>query len=265
MPIVVHAKTRRISQSEFGKITYATMGHVFDIHNQMGRFFDESIYKQAVAARTGNGRAEVCIEVTFEDFRKEYFMDLLVDDAAVFELKVAKKLSGRHRAQLLNYLLLTDLSHGKLINLGGETVEHEFVNTSLTRNDRIGFIVDDSGFSAASPNDRRLFEYLSAILRDWGTGLEISLYTMAAPHFLGGEAVVTRNVDTFLDSTRIGRQKMQIVSPDTAFVITQIAPEDDLSRFEDHCRRLLNHTALRRMQWINVTLHQVTFRTITRP
>ena len=97
-----------------------------------------------------------------------------------------------------------------------------------------------------------------------GTGLEISLYTMAATHFLGGEAVVMRDVDTFLDSQRIGRQKMQLVSPDTAFVITQIAPEDDLSRFEDHCRRLLNHTVLRHMQWINVTLHQLTFRTITR-
>lgn len=264
MPIVVHTKIHRISQSEFGRIAYEVMGHVFDIHNQMGRFFDESIYKQAVAARTGNGRAEVSIEVTFEDFRKEYFMDLVVDDAAVFELKVVKKLSDRHRAQLLNYLLLTDLSHGKLINLGAEIVEHEFVNTSLTRNDRIGFTVDNSGFSDASLNDRRLFEYLSAMLRDWGTGLEISLYTMAATHFLGGEAVVTRDVDTFLDSQRIGRQKMQLVSPDTAFVITQIAPEDDLSRFEDHCRRLLNHTALRRMQWINVTLHQLTFRTITR-
>ena len=264
MPIVVHAKTRRISQSEFGNIAYQLMRHVFDIHNQMGRFFDESIYKQAVAARTGNGRAEVCVEVIFEDFRKEYFMDLLVDDAAVFEFKVVERLNGRHRAQLLNYLLLTDLSHGKLINLGPETVEHEFVNTSLTLRDRTGFTVDDSGFSDSSPNDLRLIEYLSAILRDWGTGLEIPLYTTAVTHFLGGEAVVTRDVETFLDSQPTGRQRMQLVSLDTAFVITQIAPEDDLSRFEEHCRRLLNHTVLRRMQWINVTLHQLTFRTITR-
>jgi GxxExxY protein len=57
-------------------------------------------------------------------------------------LKVASALHERHRQQLIQYLMLTDLHHGKLINFGGEKVEHEFVNCHETTEHRRSFQVD---------------------------------------------------------------------------------------------------------------------------
>lgn len=132
MPVTVHAETRRMDQDEFGRVAYDVMKCVFGLHNALGRFFHEDIYRDEIAWRFPGSRKEVQIEVCFRDFRKDYFMDLLVNAGAVFELKAVQALTDRHRSQLMNYLLLAELPHGKLINLGPELVEHEFVNALLT-------------------------------------------------------------------------------------------------------------------------------------
>lgn len=49
----------------------------------------------------------------------------------VYELKAVEALTGNHERQLIHYLLLTDLSHAKLINFRQETVEFRFVSTRL--------------------------------------------------------------------------------------------------------------------------------------
>lgn len=264
MPVLVHAETRRMSQAEFGAVAHEVLRRVFEVHNEMGRFFDESIYQQAVAAGLSRARTEVPIEVTFGDFRKEYFIDLLVDGGAGFELKAVETLSGRHRAQLLNYLLLAELPHGKLVNVRPDLVEHEFVNTSLTRVERTGFTVDDAGWSEWCAEGRRMKDYLLAVLRDWGTALEVPLYTEALTHFLGGEALVAREVDIFWEGRRVGGQTVRLAGPDAAFRITQISGREQVRRFEEHLRRFLRHTGLGCLQWINITLHRVMFRTIHR-
>ncbi len=41
-------------------------------------------------------------------------------------------LTPRHRGQLLNYLILADAAHGKLINFRTDRVQHEFVNNNLS-------------------------------------------------------------------------------------------------------------------------------------
>ena len=67
MPIKVESSVSSLDQDEFGEIAYGVMQHVFSVHQDMGRFLDEDIYRDAVAARVGDGaRTEVMIEVTFE-------------------------------------------------------------------------------------------------------------------------------------------------------------------------------------------------------
>lgn len=120
----------------FGDIAYVVMQHVFAIHNEIGRFFDEEIYKLEPAQRMPGIRLEEPVEVTFGSFRKTYFLDVLVAAGGLFEFKAVETLVARHRAQLLNYLLLCDLAHGKLINVRTEGVQHEFVNTLWYAADR---------------------------------------------------------------------------------------------------------------------------------
>lgn len=85
VPVSLRIPIRRISQEEFGKIFFEVLRHVFDIHNQIGRFFNETIYKRELALRMPGVRLEEPIDVVFESFRKRYFVDVLVHDGAVFE------------------------------------------------------------------------------------------------------------------------------------------------------------------------------------
>src|ERR1039458_6765838 len=69
-----------------------------------------------------DARIEVPIEVSYESFCKTYYLDLVFVGGALFELKAVEALVNRHRAQLLHYLLLADLLHGKLVNMRLEAV-----------------------------------------------------------------------------------------------------------------------------------------------
>ncbi len=261
MPVKVHADIRHLDQDEFGQIAYHVMDHAFAIHNELGRFFNDDIYRDAVAARVAESSTEVLIEVLFDDFRKKYYMDLLVQQGAVVELKTLNRLGASQRSQLLTYLLLCELSHGKLINFRPRLVEHEFVNTQLKRTDRTGFQVVKRNWQDPGRVDQSLEPWLVAFLRDVGVGLDVHLYEAAVSHLLGGEHAVLREIDIFAGQHKLGRQTVRLAAPNWAFKVTTIK-ETDVPIFQDHARRFLNHTALHGLHWINVTRELVTFTTI---
>jgi GxxExxY protein len=264
MPIHVHAEIRDLDQDEFGRIAYAVMDHAFRVHAKMGRFFDEDVCRDEVSARIGgDAQTEVMIEVVFEDFRKDYFVDLLVVGGALFELKAVKKLGAAHRAQVLNYLLLCELSHAKLVNFRPKQVEHEFVNTHLKHADRIAFDVTDECWIDPAPASRPLQPWLLGFLRRVGVGLDVHLYEAAVAHVFGGNEAVEREIDIVAGNRQVGRQKVRLASPDHAFKVTTIA-KADVPLFEDHARRFLTHTTLRGIHWINITRARVRFRTIVK-
>ena len=108
MPIEINQTIRVLSQKEFGEIAYEVMDHSFRIHNEFGRFFDEDNYQNELGVLLGNRASlETLVRVKYADFCKPYRIDLLVDQGAMFELKTVDELMDDHRAQLLNYLLLT--------------------------------------------------------------------------------------------------------------------------------------------------------------
>jgi len=53
----------------------------------------------------------------------EYFVDLLVADALLVELKAVKALDDAHRAQCVNYLKATDQQLCRLLNFGKPRLE----------------------------------------------------------------------------------------------------------------------------------------------
>ena len=80
-------------QKEFNEIDYKVMEGVFSIHNYMGRFYDENIYKNKLIqfCLENNLRAEkeVEVRVTHKDFSKSYYLDLLIDNSFIYELKTS--------------------------------------------------------------------------------------------------------------------------------------------------------------------------------
>jgi GxxExxY protein len=262
MPVTVHAEIRRIGQDEFARLAYNVMGHVFSIHAEFGRFLREEIYHCEIARRTG-GRSEVPIEVRHADFRKFYYIDLLVGGSAMFELKTAQRLGPHHRAQLLQYLLLSDLAHGKLVNLQPESVQHEFVNTTLTLADRRQFVVDVANWDDSEAGSRKLRHAVLGLLADCGTCLSVSLYEEALVYLLGGEQNVLHDVEILHEQTILGTQPVLLAEHAVAFRVTAASSRNQ-ERTAEHLGRFLAHTNLRAVQWINIRQGAVTLRTIHR-
>src|SRR6266478_2492323 len=111
MPISSPMSIRPINQEEFARLDYQVMRCAFDSQNELGRLCDEVIYQNDLAARLEAAglapiRKEVPVTVTHKDFSKTYYLDLVVGDAGIYELKTAACLAPEHDSQLLNYLFL---------------------------------------------------------------------------------------------------------------------------------------------------------------
>jgi hypothetical protein len=72
MPIHLGAEAYRLEEAKFKQLVFEVMRHVFDIHNEFGRFFDAKIYKRELALRCPGVQLEVPIGIRFEDFAKTY-------------------------------------------------------------------------------------------------------------------------------------------------------------------------------------------------
>jgi len=260
MPIIVKRPTRRMSQAEFGDLAYEVMRAVFAIRDELGRFFDEKIYKRKLALRFPGVQLEVPIEISHATFTKLYFLDALVNEGAVFEFKTVEALTPRHEAQLLHYLLLGELPHGKLVNLRPETIEQKFVNATLRLKDRVRFDVEQSGWDAQVGGASRFRDVLVALLQDWGTGLDLSLYDDALVHFLGGETEAVRDVEVRMADHGLGQQKMRLAAEGVAFKLTTL--QEDLGFFDAHALRLLEHTRLDAILWANIGRKIVAFKVL---
>ena len=111
------------SSYKHSELTDAIIGVFYDVYNELGFGFLESIYQRAMCmALVEKGlrvESEVATSVFFRgekvgDFRA----DLIVNQIVLLELKTAEKIVRAHEAQVLNYLRSTTLELGLILNFG---------------------------------------------------------------------------------------------------------------------------------------------------
>jgi len=124
----------------------------------------------------------------------------------MLEAKVADRLVAAYRGQSLNYLLLAELKHGRLVNFRTERVQHEFVSTTLTLEERRRFRMVESNWMEMNTESRQLKTKMFELLTDWGAFLDVNLYREGLIHFLGGPGLVCKAVDIFSGPRRLGAQ-----------------------------------------------------------
>jgi GxxExxY protein len=105
------------------KVTEAIIGSFYEVYNELGQGFLESVYREAMTlVLRSNGftvEQEKTVEVRFRGQVVGLFRtDLVVENAVIVELKVARGLDAVHEAQLLNYLKATRFEVGLLLNFG---------------------------------------------------------------------------------------------------------------------------------------------------
>ena len=261
MPIECPVQIAKLSTEQFRELDYLVMKHAFDSQNCLGRLADERIYQMDLTQRLlGSGievMREVPVHLSHGVFRKSLFLDVVVAEKAVYELKTVRAITDEHAGQLLTYLLLLDLSHGKLVNFRPRSVESRFVNSPFTTAERRAFGVDEGGYEGS----RDFLDLVISLCRDWGTSLALSLYQEALVALLGGSERVEAMIPLERDRLALGNQRFQLVTADTAFRLT--AMNGETSDYGSQLRRLFACSPLRSIHWVNIARHTVSLTTIT--
>ena len=106
-----------------GLVTDKILRVFYDVYNEMGHGFLESVYHRSLvlALQTVglNVSSKITIPVWFRGTQVGHFeADVLVENCVLLELKAVHALDSSHQAQLLNYLKATDIEVGLLLNFG---------------------------------------------------------------------------------------------------------------------------------------------------
>lgn len=200
MPIKTRFKFKHISDKEFYSLDYQVMGILFEIHNEFGPFCDEKIYKAELAERCqkrglGTIQTEEPICVSCHEFSKNYYMDLLINQAVMYELKTTKAINSEHRKQAINYLLLMSLNFGKLVNMRTSSVQHEFVSTTLTAKERYQYKIYNQPWINLDDDSIWMKKILVALLSEWGAFLDTNLFYEAIEYYCGGKENVIKKIE----------------------------------------------------------------------
>lgn len=109
-------------------LTHSIINAAMEVHRVLGSGFQEVVYQRALAIELSDREISHERELSMDLFYKghavgERWVDFLVEDRIMVELKAITELEPVHLAQGLNYLTAYNLDTGLLINFGGRSLE----------------------------------------------------------------------------------------------------------------------------------------------
>jgi GxxExxY protein len=117
------------------QITKSVIGCAFEVINELGAGFLESVYEKALllALREEglDGVAQHPVKVMFRGVCVgDFYADIFVEKKVIVELKAVKTIAPEHEAQVINYLNATGIEVGLLINFGNPKLEYRRLTRS---------------------------------------------------------------------------------------------------------------------------------------
>ncbi len=103
------------------ELTYKIRGCIYEVYRELGAGFLEKVYENALDVELRKQGLKVekqhSLSVSYKNnVVGEFVVDLLVEERIIIELKAVNKLLPLHEAQLLNYLKVTNMKLGLLVN-----------------------------------------------------------------------------------------------------------------------------------------------------
>lgn len=107
----------------YSDITGKIIRAFYNVYNKLGFGFLEKVYEKSMMIelkRLGlKAENQKKIQVFYDDVQVgEYYADIVINDCVIVELKAAENIIPEHEAQLVNYLRVTDIEVGLLLNFG---------------------------------------------------------------------------------------------------------------------------------------------------
>jgi GxxExxY protein len=101
---------------------YVIQGAIFEVYKTLGNGFLESVYQECLIREFSSrsipfqNQPELPIFYKGEPVNLTFKPDFVCYDKIILELKTVHEIKDEHRAQLLNYLKITNLRLGLLVN-----------------------------------------------------------------------------------------------------------------------------------------------------
>ena len=112
------------------ELSYKIIGCVYDMFNEVGFGYQEKHYQLILAEIFKNNnissKKELFGKIIYNDVTVgKYYLDFLVDNKIVVELKVANNFYTRFRSQVLTYLKANNLKLGILVLITKDGIKYE--------------------------------------------------------------------------------------------------------------------------------------------
>ncbi len=112
---------------------YKIVGLCMEVHKQLGKGFNEIVYGDALEIELIDNNLKYSREQKFDITYKgnllphKYLADFIIDDKIILEIKAIESLNNAHLKQTLNYLAVSKLKLGILINFGEDSLKYKRV------------------------------------------------------------------------------------------------------------------------------------------
>lgn len=123
----------------YPELSYLIMGIIFKVYNELGGGYQEKYYQRAISLelkrKTIKYKEQASVELKFAGEKiGKYFIDFIIDNKIVLELKVGHSFYSRDIKQVLVYLKTYKLKLGILILFTRKGVQYErIINNELTK------------------------------------------------------------------------------------------------------------------------------------
>ncbi|NHZ85261.1 MAG: GxxExxY protein [Planctomycetia bacterium] len=114
----------------FKELSYNIIGCAMEVQKQLGVGFLESVYEEALKIELQSNQipfeSQKKYPVLYKDnIIKDFYCDLVIDNKIIIELKAINNIGNIERAQVLNYLKVTGLKLGIILNFGETSLKYE--------------------------------------------------------------------------------------------------------------------------------------------
>ena len=127
-------KLDAISKRLVNDICYSVIGAAIEVHKELGPGLLESIYEECLCEELQDRgikfkrQAKLPLLYKNKILDKSLFLDVLVEDLVIIEIKAVDVLLPIHEAQLLTYLRLAKKPKGLLINFNVDNISKTLIS-----------------------------------------------------------------------------------------------------------------------------------------
>lgn len=123
--------------NEINRLSKIIVDSCYEVHRHLGPGLLESVYENCLEIELKHRgiktdrQVPVPLKYKNVDLEKEFYIDLLVEDKIIIEIKAVETMIPVFEAQLLSYLKLADKRLGFLVNFNVPLIKygiHRFVN-----------------------------------------------------------------------------------------------------------------------------------------